>query len=508
MPNIKVTRTGVEKMLKDLDPNKASGPDKISPLILKQLATPISQHLQIIFQTSINSGTAPKQWRLATVSPIFKKGDRHLASNYRPVSLTAVACKLCEHIIAKSIMCHLEAHNLLTDYQHGFRAKRSCETQLLCFIDDLAQNMCDGHQVDIAVMDFSKAFDVVPHERLLSKLDFYGIRGHPHSWIRSFLSERSQQVVVDGKMSQPAPVISGVPQGSVLGPILFLLFINDMPDCVQSRCRLFADDSIIYRNVQNLTDCQDLQNDLKSLESWETDWGMRFNPSKCNIISVTRKRNPLKFAYKLKGHELERVPHATYLGIDISSDLSWHQQTHKATSKANRNLGFIKRNLKTKNQTVKQLAYQAIVRPTLEYASTIWSPHQKELINKIEMVQRRAARYVTGNYQHQASVTTMLEQLGWQTLESRRQQARIILGYKILNGLVAVPANQLIPAPVTTRGHSLRFTQISARTNYYKFTFFPQFIVLWNSLPQQVVDSNTLALFKSQLHQSLNTQTN
>ena len=193
--------------------------------------------------------------------------------------------------------------------------------------------MCDGNQIDVAVMDFSKAFDVVPHKRLLAKLKYYGIRGTNLKWIEAFLSDRTQQVVVDGETSNTAPVISGIPQGSVLGPILFLAFINDMPDCVKAQCRLFADDSIIYRTVNSEEDAIKLQLDLDALHQWESDWGMTFNPSKCNVIHVTRKLEPLRHVYALKGTPLEAVESATYLGVDVANDLTWNKQVHKAAAK-------------------------------------------------------------------------------------------------------------------------------------------------------------------------------
>ena len=254
------------------------------------MAEPLSKPLTEFFQHSIDSGVVPTQWKKALVTPIFKKGDKHCPANYRPVSLTAVCSKLCEHVIAKSIMNHLEENKLLCDNQHGFRKMRSCESQLIQFVDELAKSLVGGRQVDVAVMDFSKAFDVVPHQRLLRKLEFYGIGGSSLVWIEDFLTGRTQQVVIDSEFSVVAPVTSGVPQGSVLGPILFLSFINDMPECVSSKCRLFADDSIIYREVRTDRDCTQLQDDLDSLEHWEKTWGMCFNPSKCNIIHVSRKK--------------------------------------------------------------------------------------------------------------------------------------------------------------------------------------------------------------------------
>ncbi len=181
--------------------------------------------LTAIYNKSINTGHVPAEWSQANVTPIFKKGEKFKASNYRPVSLTCIACKLLEHIVVSNVLVHLDKHDILVDNQHGFRARRSCETQLVCFIHDLVQSI-QGGQVDVAIMDFSKAFDVVDHGRLLYKASHYGIRGHTNSWLEAFLSNRTQRVVVDGATSTRAVVESGVPQGSVLEPLLFLLYIK------------------------------------------------------------------------------------------------------------------------------------------------------------------------------------------------------------------------------------------------------------------------------------------
>ena len=336
MPEITVTQDGVEKLLKNLKPNKAAGPDRISPCVLKELADVLSKPLAQMYQTAFNTGAVPKQWTTALVTPIFKKGDKSKASNYRPVSLTAVCCKLCEHLVAKAILNHLDSHSLLSDLQHGFRRKRSCESQLTIFIDELTRGVVNGAQIDAVVMDFSKAFDVVPHGSLLVKLQHYGIRGNTLHWINSFLSNRTQRVVVDGEMSDLAPVTSGVPQGSVLGPILFLVFINDMPECITSTSRLFADDTIVYREVRCDEDRLALQADLKALEEWEDKWGMSFNPSKCSVIHITKKKSIAQNDYLLKDQILETSTSANYLGITIASDLSWKEQIQKVASKGNR----------------------------------------------------------------------------------------------------------------------------------------------------------------------------
>jgi hypothetical protein len=501
MPEIQIQPEGVKKMLLALKPTKAAGPDRISPRVLRELAEELYQPLTTLFQNSMDSGIVPAQWKTALVSPIFKKGDKHNPANYRPVSLTAVCCKMLEHVVAKALLNHLESHKILTDNQHGFRHERSCETQLILFVDELLRNMVNGKQTDAVVMDFSKAFDMVPHYSLLVKLQNYGIGNQGLKWIESFLADRTQRVVVDGQKSDPAPVTSGVPQGSVLGPILFLVYINDMPECITSNCRLFADDTIVYREVNCDADALLLQQDLDALQHWEKKWGMSFNPTKCNTINITRKKKPLTTTYNLKDEALENVKVASYLGVQISADLSWHNQVAKVAAKGNKSLGFIRRNIRTSSKPTKSLAYHTLVRPVLEYASGVWSPHQHHLIHSIEMVQRRAARYVCGTYGRTESVTSMLSELKWETLEQRRTKAIATTGYKIVNNLVAIPSTQLIPAHQSTRGNPLKFRQISTRTNYYKYSFFPTLITTWNSLPPDLALSKNLDSFKDGLQE-------
>ncbi|KAI8506610.1 Leucine-rich repeat-containing protein 15 [Branchiostoma belcheri] len=220
-------------------------------------------------------------------------------------------------------MKHLESYSILTDYQHGFRAKRSTETQLILTVHDIAGALNSKRQVDLAILDFTKAFDKVPHGRLISKLEYYGIQGPTLNWLKAFLTNREQTVVVEGKASAPVKVASGVPQGTVLGPLLFLLYINDLPDQLDSNVRLFADDCLLYVELSTQTDSQLLQKDLNTLEEWQSKWLMQFNPEKCYIMHITNKRTPHATSYQFCGQALATTKIHPYLGVTLTSGLKW-----------------------------------------------------------------------------------------------------------------------------------------------------------------------------------------
>ena len=420
--------------------------------------------------------------------------------NYHPVcvSLTCITCKLFEHILCKHILAHLEHHKILTDLQHGFRSGRSCETQLVTTFQDLAQ-MHDkkGSQIDIAVLDFSKAFDMVPHDGLLSKLKHYGIDDKIWLWICNFLKNRKQSVVVDGKQSSLIDVVSGVPQGTVLGPLLFLLHINYLPSVVSSKLRLFADDCLIYRNIKSKEDQIALQKDLNLLENWGNTCGMRFNAAKCNIMRVSRTRNPKLFNYSLTGQVLEEVMDAKYLGVTLSNDLEWSKHIATMTNKANSKLSFLRRNLRGCPEKLKQTGYFSLIHTFMEYGATVWDPYQKYNSDKIERVQRRAARFVKSRYSRYSSVSDMLDELGWTPLSQRRQEARLILFYKIFNGLAQVPFEGVLVEAYkgTRRKHNIKFRQIGHTTSQYGQSFFPKTISAWNGLA--FAEAPSLAVFRS-----------
>ena len=244
--------------------------------------------------------------------------------------------------------------------------------------------------------------------------------------------------MLDGKESASCPVLSGVPQGSVLGPCLFLLYINDMPDMIQSNIKLFADDTIMYLTVSNQTDCQALQADLTKLETWESEWLMAFNPDKCEVIRITNKKTPTLFNYTLHGVSLKETDSAKYLGVSITRNLSWAIHINQITTKTNNSLKFIKRNIQTNNPKLKETAYKTYVRPLVEYVAAVWDPWQKKYIDKIEMIQHRAIRYIFNDYSSTSSVTNMLSKLNLPTLVKRRQISSLTMFYKIKHKLINI----------------------------------------------------------------------
>ena len=517
---IETNQKGLEKLLRKINTSKASGPDNIPNRILQECATQLAPTLKIILQLSLDTGELPKDWRDANISSIFKKGDKHLAENYRPVSLTSVTCKILEHIICRHIMKHLENNKILTNLNHGFRSGYSCETQLITTLNDFLMEHDKGHQVDVAILDFSKAFDTVPHDKLLHKLHQYGIKGTLHSWLTNFLTTRKMKTIVEGEQSQETSVDSGVPQGTVLGPIMFLCHINDLPDAVTSSVRLFADDCLLYRTIKNENDQKALQADLQNLEIWANKWGMRFNAKKCYILSINQKRT--KF-YQLNNHILQEVQNNPYLGLEISNDLKWNIHINNVCKKANATLGFLRRNLRNVPENCRKTAYISLLRSTMEYGATIWNPYLKGDIDKLERIQNRATRFIKKDYHNRSpgTITKMKQDLELDTLEERRESLRLILMYKVVEGLVpSLPPSQFVKferpkrqiKPKTFKDHhttniidkrvcnnSRGLVIPPSRTPQYQHSFFVHTCISWNHLPDSAVRADSVEGFKTAL---------
>lgn len=500
--DLSIDVNGVLKLMQEIDASKAAGPDGVPARFLKLWSAELAPILTLIFQASIHQTSIPLDWKQANIVPIFKKGDRTQCSNYRPVSLTCICSKLLEHILYSHIYSHLSLYNILCDEQHGFRHARSCESQLLLTINDLAINLNNRGQTDVIMLDFSKAFDKVSHQHLYHKLQNYGIRGNILEWLKHFLMDRSQRVIINGEHSNPARVTSGVPQGTVLAPLLFLCYINDLPNNIVSTIRLYADDVLIYTSINSEEDYQKLQQDLHTLERWAANWKMSFNIQKCEFLRITNKSDPIHTQYFLHNQAIREVTHTKYLGVIIDSKLSWSQHIKEISNKANRVKGFLQRNLQNCPPSVKANCYKSLIKPILEYACVVWAPYTDKDISLIESVQRRAARFVFNNYSSYSSVSEMIQRLNWKPLAHCRNQLKAITIFKIIHNFIDIPADiHLIPVSSGhyTRGHQMRFQQPMTRINSYLHSFFPSSIKIWNSLSDDIISCTTLEQFKQKL---------
>jgi ribonuclease P/MRP protein subunit RPP40 len=403
-----------------------------------------------------------------------------------------------EHIVFHSIMEHVDEFSLLTWYQHGFQKEHSTESQLIVTLEEIARALDQRCQVDVQILDFSKAFDTVPHRRLLNKIDYYGIRNKTKGWIKTWLTSRSQRVVVDGEASDSVHVDSGVPQGTVLGPLMFLLYINDIGSNINSTIKLFADDCLLYRVINSTDDTDSLQRDLSKLDDWADKWQMGFNAKKCYTMRIHRKRQPIIHNYKMKEEPLKTVPSQAYLGVEIHERLSWKPHITAMTSKAARTLGFIRRNLSQCSSSIKQQAYTVLVRSQLEYAGAVWDPHRQNQIDQVEKIQRRGVRFICGNYKREESVTAMRVKIGLPTLEERRKQSRLTMLYKIVNNKVAIPLPEYIQlrGRVTRSQHKQKFTRLSTSSDAYRNSFFPRTLKDWDELPNDVIELPSIGQFK------------
>ena len=503
--NIKITRNGILKLFLDINPNKANGPDNLPGRFLKICAYELIDIYQMIFQSSLDQGMVPPDWKDANVVPLFKKGDKSKPENYRPISLTSLSCKLLEHVVCTNIMSHLDKFNVLDDAQHGFRKRRNCDTQLISTLHDFTNGLKFKEQIDAIFLDFSKAFDKVDHEGLLAKLEHLGIRNSLLDWIRSFLIGRNQKVLVEGMASPPTKVLSGVPQGTVLGPLLFLIYINDISNGLSegTKLKLFADDSLLYRTIKSPKDSEILQKDLNTLQTWEKKWKMQFHPDKCQLLKITNKTNQINSTYKIHNHIISETNSAKYLGITIDSKLHWKKHYLNITKKASSTLAFIKRNLNKCPKSIREKCYTTLVRPSIEYTSAVWDPHHQTDIDGLEKIQKSAARFVTNNYCMEPGNTLKnYKSLGWDTLEERRLQKKLSIFQKARLNLIDIPTDHLtFNARQTRLGWS--YHRVHSVVDSHKYSFFPQATNLWNHLPSEVKRCEDINIFIKQI-KSLN----
>ena len=493
LTDVNITEERVLKKLKQINPTKAPGNDNINAAILKESAEEIAKQVTNIFRKSLDETDLPEDWKSSNITPIFKKDSRKKVDNYRGVHLTAQLCKTMESLIKEDIVEHIMKNKLMKDTQHGFQSGKSCFTNLLLFLEEVTKNLDEGKPVDILYMDFKKAFDSVPHQRLLKKLKSHGISGKLLDWIEEWLCKRRQRVVLKGKTSEWEEVTSGVPQGSVLGPLLFIIFINDIESNIVSTLSKFADDCKITSKVTNDDDTECVQEDVESLGEWSDKWQLIFHPDKCKTLHLGY--NNRKKEYSLKGNKLKEVAEEKDLGIIITQDMKFKRHIAETVKKANKILGMIRRSITCKDQEIIMRFYKSLVRPILDYGSGIWNPYQKQDIEKIEKIQRRATKMIRG--MRKLTYGERLRRCKLMTLEERRRRYDLIETFKIMKGIYKIDKTQLFEVNNdSTRGHGMKIRKKYSRLNLRKYFFSNRIVNDWNRLPEEAVKTDTVLQFK------------
>nr|VZH94453.1 unnamed protein product [Spirometra erinaceieuropaei] len=489
----------VRKELMTLNESKSPGPDDIPPKLLKELAAELAKPLSMLFQASFEAGCLPADWKSARITPLHKGGSKASANNYRPISLTSICCKLMEKIIKRELMRFLGQHNLVSDAQHGFRSRRSCVTNLLNCLERWTRSVDEGNALHVVYIDFKKAFDSVPHQRLLHKLSRTGVRGNLLKWIQSFLLDRCQTVHVGGQKSTEVAVESGVPQGSVLGPTLFIIYVNDCVSELDCGVAMFADDITLWSVIRTADDEEHLQENLNRLQQWSKACLLPFNEKKCNILRVGRARSPNHIAYCLNGIPLQEVDSQKDLGVWITTSLKPSLHCTKIAKSAMSVLYLVKRAFSAFEEDCFAKVFRTFVRPQLEFAIQAWRHWTAKDLTILERVQRRATKLVAG--QGSLPYATRLANLDLFPLSYRQLRGDLIQAFRIIRGqdCSLVPRNFFELATTTNlRGHPFKLRVTGARLDTRKF-FSNRVLEACNALPVDVVMSASVEVFKRKL---------
>jgi len=490
--------------LRQLKPSTSTGPDGIPNLFLKKLCRQLSLPLCHIFNESFQSRVLPNDWKYAYVTPLFKQGKTSNPSNYRPISLTATCCRVMERIINKQLIDYLLKNALISKHQHGFIRRRSTIGNLLESMQDWVINIDHKKITDVVYIDFKKAFDKVSHSKLLIKLQSYGICGNLFKWIESFLLDRTQSVKISDSVSCKLPILSGVPQGSVLGPILFLIYINDVVDCFSNldvSLKLYADDLKLYSSYLTTSTGCDLNEALDRLYDWSRTWQLEINNEKCCVIRVSSGRFDLHSCpvYDIDGINLEVKAETKDLGITVDDKLKFDKHVSLIVHKAHTRANLILKCFESRDPNLLMKAFFTYVRPLLEYAAPVWSPHLTYLIFKVEQVQRTFTKRLDGL--KNMSYVERLKFLGIHTLEHRRLISDLVFCYKVINDFVDIDLNinRVSNENYGFRGHNFKITKPLSRCDVKQYFFSSRVCAAWNALPTFVVNSCSVFVFKRQL---------
>ena len=491
----RVDAEDVEKILRCIKVNKATGPDGLSPRLLRLTAPAIAKSLATVFNASLERGEIPNDWKVANVSPVFKAGDKGSMSNYRPISVLPEIAKLFEKLVHQQLYAYLQEHNILHPAQSGFRPGHCTQDVVVASVDDWRRGLDNNHVVGAVLVDLSRAFDSISHDLLLCKMDLYGIRGKAKQWFHSYLSDRKQRVVVDGEVSPWSTIRMGVPQGSILGPLLFTLFINDLPSVLQStKTMLYADDTTIYHSCPDPQQLQEaLADDLLRMTSWLKTNHLHINVRKTKLLLLARRGRAHELdrvRLSVNDVEIERQNNVKFLGVIIDSELNWEKHVAAVRRKCIGGLATVRRLRHTLPASLKARLYSALIQPHLDYCAVAWQECSKLQQRRIEQIQNYGMRQIL-TMPPRTSSELLRGVLSWDQLTKRRSILRLQLMHRCMHGLAPeylcsrFQTNSTLPNYAKTRG----WNNVHLRrpnTDWYKRSFEYQGAKDWNSLPNEL----------------------
>ncbi len=512
-----ITTDFILKHLKSMANSKATGLDGFSVKILKMSAPAIVASITKICNLSIQTGIFPDKWKEARVTPIYKKGNREACCNYRPVSVLPILSKIIEKHIFKYLYTFLNTNKLLTDTQFGFRKQHSCQTALLAITEKMYQAIFDGKYFGMIQLDLSKAFDLVNHSLLLQKLQLYKCDVASLKWFRSYLDNRSQKVNIKHKLSTSKQIGSGVPQGSILGPLLFLLYINDMPLYIDtSEDLLYADDTTLSTSSFQIPEIERiLSNDVKNVMYWCNNNDMALSVPKSSSMIVTtkqklsRNRENISINVEIDSASIPCVSSTKILGVYCDNVLSWEEHIRHIHNKIVRNLYLLQQIKAYLPTDARKMFVNNYVMPHFDYCCIIWGNCSQTLLYDLEKLQKRAARLILDEALDRENTTRssiLFSKLNWMSLQDRIKFHRAVQVFKCVNKLSGQVMENLFDQSKNVHDHNTRAAQNNnlyiAQQHFKSFSFIGA--TTWNSIPVQIRDAKSLESFKRQYVKHLN----
>ena len=501
MKNFFISNDEIIKSVNHLKDKIIRTPENIPTYFIKRTICYIIFPISLIYNCSLAISVIPNQWKISYVIPVLKKGSKYNPSNYRPISLTSSFCRIFEHIVSLKILDHLFLNNLVSPKQFGFLPKRTSCFQLLDCLHSWLVSFLSNTSTKVIYTDIQKAFDSVSHFKLIKTLSQYKIHNSLISWFREFLHDRTQKVVIGNTFSESLPIYSGVPQGGVIGPLLFIIYINDIVSEVDasSNINLFADDTKIFSH-SNTT----LQQSLDKIFHWLKERKLNLNPSKCNVLNIHKNTSISTFDFKINNINLSSTNKITDLGIFIAENLKWNHHINYIYQIASTISFQVLKSFKSTDINILKKLYLVYIRPKLEYNTPIWSPHLKKDINHLESVQRRYTRIMFSRCNiSYTSYLDRLTKLNIKTLEYRRIKFDLITFFKIVNSETTINLKNFFEPYKTNyllRGNNKKFTcRHHFNNDVWHNSFFYRSVEMWNKLPNDLVSCKKVEQFRLKL---------